>query len=115
MRMVSDFMVIWICGALMQLTSVMVPTIEYTLVSEKSGGTGAGAGAGSVFGVADTLAVEGGFASGSVLRSIRGPESEDGFAGALPMEAGAAEECVLDILATSSPALSAVARSLADS
>src|SRR5229473_8015275 len=107
MRMVSDFMVIWICGALMQLTSVMVPTIEYTLVSEKSGGTRAGAG--SVFGVADTLAVEGGFASGSVLRSIRGPESEDGFAGALPMEAGAAEECVLDILATSSPALSAVA------
>src|SRR6266851_3121600 len=113
MRMVSDFMVIWICGALVQLTSVMVPTIEYTLVSEKSGGTGAGEG--SVFGVADTVEAGNGFASGSVLRSIRGPGSEGGFDGALPMEAGAAEECGLDILATSSPALSAVARSLADS
>ena len=63
----------------MQLTSVMVPIIEYTLVSEKSGGTGAGGG--SIFGVADTVEVGDGFASGSVLRSIRGPESEAGLAG----------------------------------
>ena len=56
-----------------------------------------------------------GFASGSVLRSIRRPGSEGGFAGALPAEAGATGGCGLDIRATSSPALSAVARSVADS
>src|SRR5579863_2282847 len=90
MAMVCDFRVIWICGALAQFTSVMVPTIEYTLDdSAKSGG--AGAGAGSVFGAADAVEVVDGFASGSVLRSIRRPESEAGLAGALPMAGGAAE------------------------
>ena len=74
-----------------------------------------GRGGGSVFGVADTVEVVDGFASGSVLRSIRRPESEGGFAGALPAEAGAAGGCGRDIRATRSPALSAVARSLADS
>src|SRR5579863_479651 len=90
MAMVCDFRVIWICGALAQFTSVMVPTIEYTLEdSAKSGG--AGAGGGSVFGVADTVDVVEGFVSGSVLRSMRKPELEACLAGVLPMGAGAAE------------------------
>ena len=109
-----DFSVTWICGAPAQFTSVMVPTIEYTLEDSAKRG-GAGVSAGSVFGAAATVEVVDGLASGSVLRSIRRPESEGAFAGALPAEAGAAGGCGLDIRATSSPALSAVARSVADS
>src|ERR1700680_524013 len=70
MVMVCDFSVIRICGALVQFTSVTVPAIQYTVDdSEKSGG--AGAGVGSVFGAAEPVEVAEGFASGSVLRSIR--------------------------------------------
>ena len=113
-KIVCDFRVIWICGALAQFTSAILPTIEYTCEdSEKSGG--AGAGAGSVFGVAGTDMVEEGFASGSALRSTRTPESEDDFTGVLPSAAGAAGGCAGEARAMMSPALFAAARLFAGS
>ena len=113
MVIVCDFSVTWICGALAQFTSVMVPTIEYTVddwEEENSGGTDAGGG--SVFGAAATVVVEAGFASGSVLRSIRNPESDVDFAGAGLAEPGAAEGGGGGVRTASPAPLSAVGRSL---
>src|SRR6202790_2244026 len=87
--MVCDFSVTWICGTPAQFTSVIVPTIEYTLDdSAKSGG--AGTGGGCVFGAADAVAVVSVFASGSVLSLMLRPESEFCPAGALPADGGGA-------------------------
>jgi hypothetical protein len=75
MVIVCDFNVTWICGTPVQFTSVIVPTIEYTLDdSAKSGG--AGAEGGCVFGVADTVAVVAGFASGYVFCFMLRAESD---------------------------------------
>ncbi len=85
---VCDFSVTWICGALAQFTSVIVPTIEYTVEDAANRG-GTGAGGGSVLGFGGTVEVEDGLSSGSVLRSIRRPASEGDFAGAFPSGAAA--------------------------
>ena len=112
MVMVCDFSVTWICGTPVQFTSVIVPTMEYILDdSAKSGG----AGDGCVFGVADAVDAADRFASGSVLRSIRGPESGLGPAGVLLADAGGVGGRRTDIRAARSPALSAAARALAES
>ena len=111
MEMFCDFSVTWICGAPVQFTFVMVPTIEYTLEdSAKLGGAGAGAGSG--LGVADTVDVVAAFASGSVLRSILRPASEGDLTGAFPIGAGAgaAAGCGREDRATRSPVLSVMAR-----
>ena len=114
MVMVCDFSVTWICGTPVQFTSVIVPTIEYTLDdSAKSGG--AGAGGDCVFGVADTVAVAAGLASGSVLSLMLGPESEFDPAALPPADGGGAGGRRTDIRADWSPALLPAARSLAKS
>src|ERR1700721_2249974 len=92
MVMVCDFSVTWIFGTPVQFTSVIVPTIEYTLDdSAKSGG--AGAGGDCVFGVAHTVAV----------------------AAWPPADGGGAGGRRTDIRADWSPALLPAARSLAKS
>ena len=114
MVIICDFSVTWICGALVQFTLVIVPTMEYTLEDwAKSGG--AGTAAGSVFGVAGAVDVADGAAPGSVLRSIGRPESEFGPAGVLLADAGGAGGRRTDIRGARSPVLSADSRALADS
>ena len=98
MVIVCAFSVTWICGAPAQFTSVMVPSIEYTLEdSAKSGGDGSGLCAGG------TVVVVDGFASGSVFCSMRGPESAGGFAGAAPGRRARQAAAAWTVRATSSP------------
>ena len=116
MVIVCDFSVTWTCGAPEQFTSVMVPTIEYTLVDSANSG---GASAGSAFGVVGAEEMAAGGCAGSVLRSIRRPVSDDGLVVALSsgaaVGAGGGGGCLGEVLVTTSPGLPPAMRSLDDS